>query len=144
VGGAQRGGGVSRVSALLLQNPFSDYSEAPVSRHPEEKKTPICARPGATRLATYTTGNGNGGRGNNSSGSESCLRRCSGADGCPVCGRQRAGWRRRFCGDRHAVKIGSTIKLKPKTLVFRRLRGYYSSVWAIAQWPNICRMTCGG
>ncbi len=27
----------------------------------------------------------------------------------------------------HAVKIGSPIKLKPKTLVFRRIRRYYSS-----------------
>ncbi len=41
-------------------------------------------------------GDGDGGRGNGGGGGDSCLRR-------------RAGWRRLFCGDRHAVKIGSPI-----------------------------------
>ncbi len=41
-------------------------------------------------------------------------------------------------------KIRSPIKLKPKTLVFRGLMWYYSPVWAIARWSNICHMTCGG
>jgi len=31
----------------------------------------------------------------------------------------------------HAVKMGSPIKLKPKTLVFRRRTRYYNSMWAI-------------
>jgi hypothetical protein len=61
-------------------------------------------------------GNGDGGGGNGGGGGDSCLRR-------------RAGWRQRFCGDRHVVKIGSPIKLKPRTLVFRRITQYYSSVW---------------
>ncbi len=34
-------------------------------------------------------------------------------------------------GNRHAVKIGSPIKLKPRTLVFRRITRYYSLVWAV-------------
>ncbi len=62
---------------------------------------------------------GNGGRGNDGGGGDACLQRCSDADGHPVCGRQRARWRRRFCGNCHAVKIGSPIKLKPKTLILR-------------------------
>ncbi len=55
------------------------------------------------------------------------------ADGCPVCGWRRARWRQWFCSDCHAVIIGSSIKLKPRTLVFRHLTGYYSTVWAIAR-----------
>ncbi len=37
------------------------------------------------------------------------LRRYSDADGRPVCGRRRARWQQRFCGNRHAVKSGSPI-----------------------------------
>jgi Spy/CpxP family protein refolding chaperone len=43
-----------------------------------------------------------------------------------------AGWMgTTFCGNRHAVKMGSPIKLKPKTLILRRQMRYQPSVWAI-------------
>jgi hypothetical protein len=64
-----------------------------------------------TTTATATATAGGGGSGISSSGGNTTTA-------------QWAGWRQQFCGDCHAVKIGSPIKLKPKTLVFRRLTRY--------------------
>jgi hypothetical protein len=69
-------------------------------------------------------GDGNGGGGNDGRGDAACLRRCSDADNCPVCGQRQARWRQRFCGDCHAVKNGSPIKLKPKILILRHPTQY--------------------
>ena len=70
---------------------------------------------------------------NDGGGGDTCLRNCSDADSCPVCGRWRAGWRQQFRGNRHAVKIGSPIKLRPETLVFRQIHGI--SPWC-GLWRN--------
>jgi hypothetical protein len=75
-------------------------------------------------------GNGDGGRGNNYGGFDASLQCCSNAGRRLVCGQGWDGWQQRFCGNCHAVKIRSRIKLKPKTLIFRHLMQYYSSVWA--------------
>jgi hypothetical protein len=74
---------------------------------------------------------GNGGEGNKGGRGDACLRHCSDADGHPVCGQWWAGRQQWFCGNPNAVKIGSPIKLKSKTLIYRCLTRYYSSVWNV-------------
>ena len=49
---------------------------------------------------------------------------CSDPGSHPICGQWQAGRQQWFWGNRHAVKIGSPIKLKPKTLILRHLRRY--------------------
>ncbi len=77
-------------------------------------QTIVDAVPIAGMIVIIGDSNGNGGRGNNGGGSDACLQRCRDADGRSVCSQRRAGWRQRFCGDHHAVKIESPIKLNQR------------------------------
>ncbi len=56
------------------------------------RSTIIDVVPIAWMIVVVGDGDGDGGGGNGGGGGDSCLQR-------------RAGWRRRFCGDCHAVKI---------------------------------------
>jgi hypothetical protein len=72
---------------------------------------------------------GDDGGGNDGGGGDTCLQRCSDADGRPVCGRRRAGWQRRFCGNRHAVKIGSPIDTETKDIHTQASDVILGSLW---------------